>query len=290
MGLRFIAVFAAVACLSATVAFAEKQGHLLRYKLQPGQQLTYRVVHSAKTNVRINGTDESSEMHTTSVRSWNVTDVDSEGTIGFDHTIDSVVMTQQNGDEKEIRWDSRSDATPPPQFERVAAKLGQVLDTIRINPRGQVIDRQGASTSNLGMGDITLPLPAEPIRIGGQWSVPREVRVKDKNGTLKLIKVRELYTLEEVQAGVATIAIQTEPLTPIDDQGVRGQLVQQLSSGTIQFDIENGYVVKRNLEWDDEVVGFQGPRSNMEYQARLSEELQQQTAASAGLQSPATIR
>lgn len=289
MQLRLWAWVAATAFIFPTIGRAA-ESHVLRYKLQPGQQLTYRVVHSAKTKVRMNDTDESSTMHTTSVRTWTVTDVNAEGVMTFDHTIDSVVMTQQAGDEEAVRWDSRQDETPPPQFERVAAKLGEVLDTIEINPQGQVLERTGQATTNLGMGDITVPLPEEPIEIGGQWSVPREVRVKDENGLLKLIKVRELYTLDKVQAGVATIKIVTEPLTPISEQSVRGQLVQQLSTGTIQFDIDNGYVLNRKLDWEDEVVGFQGPRSNMEYQARLSETLENQPSRSAGLQPPQRVR
>ncbi|MEL7266192.1 MAG: hypothetical protein AAFP69_15465, partial [Planctomycetota bacterium] len=50
------------------------------------------------------------------------------------------------------------------------------------------------------------------------------------------------------------------------------QLVQQLSNGTIKFDLDAGHVLSRQLDWDETVVGFQGANSMMEYQARLTEE------------------
>lgn len=269
---------------------AADEGYLLRYQLQPGQELTYRVVHSAKTKVKINDTEEASQVHTTSVRSLAVEEVNDEGVTTFAHRIDSVVMTQQAGDQPEIRWDSSSDAEPPAQFRGVAGKIGQVIDTIQINERGQVLERTGKDASSLGMGEIALPLPENRIQVGEKWSLPREIRVKDEAGTLKVIKIRELYTLEKVQADVATISVRSEPLTPISDQNMQSQLVQQLSKGTIQFHLSGGYVMNRRLDWQDNVVGFQGPASNMEYNARLTEELTNQTLQSAKRASESSVR
>ncbi len=71
-------------------------------------------------------------------------------------------------------------------------------------------------------------------------------------------KVRELYTLEKVFAGVATIRIETQPLTPVADPAVESQLIQQLSKGTIKFDIDRGPHAQQALDWSDEVIGFRG--------------------------------
>lgn len=90
---------------------------------------------------------------------------------------------------------------------------------------------------------------------------------------VKPFKIRELYTLEKVKSGVATISIKSEPLTPIDEESVRAQVVQQLSNGTIKFDLDAGHMISKELAWDETVVGFQGPNSLMEYRARMTEEL-----------------
>ncbi len=123
------------------------------------------------------------------------------------------------------------------------------------------------------MGSLTLTLPAEPIAVGASWSVAREVKTRTEDGEVKTIKIRELYTLEKVKTGVATLSIKSEPLTPINDDSMRAQVVQQLSNGTIRFDIDNGRMLSKQLDWDETVVGFQGANSMMEYRARLTESL-----------------
>lgn len=275
--------------ISATsTALAEDTLYTLQYKLNEGDVLKFRVEHLAKTKVKVADTEELSQMRTVSVKVWQVTDVSTGGEMTFENGIESVEMTQQTGDKEEIRWTSTSDEIPPVQFSAVAKKLGKVLSTVTINSQGQVTKRTGDSpdSSGLGMGDVTMPLPADPVKIGGQWSVPRDAKVKNNAGLLKVIKIRELYTLEKVQTGIATITVRSEPLTPIDDQEMRGQLVQQLSNGSIRFDVDAGRVISRQLDWDEDVVGFQGPASNLEYQARLTEMLEREDEATARLQGP----
>ena len=118
-----------------------------------------------------------------------------------------------------------------------------------------------------------MPLPIEPVAVGAQWHVPREIRVKLRDSSYKTIKVRENYRLEKVSAGVATIRVATEPLTPVSDPAVEAQLVQQLSKGTIKFDIDSGRVISKRLDWSERVLGFSGPASSMRYDALWTEEL-----------------
>ena len=49
--------------------------------------------------------------------------------------------------------------------------------------------------------------------------------------------------------------------------------MQQLSNGVIRFDIDNGRMLSKQLDWDETVVGFQGANSMMEYRAKLTETL-----------------
>jgi hypothetical protein len=118
-----------------------------------------------------------------------------------------------------------------------------------------------------------LALPEEALAIGTSWSVPREIKVRDPEGKIKEIKVRDSFTLEKVQTGVATIRVRTEVLTPIEAASVKAQIVQQLSNGTIKFDVDAGRVLSKELDWDETVVGFQGENSLMEYRARVTEKL-----------------
>jgi hypothetical protein len=193
----------------------------------------------------------------------------------FNHIVDAVEMTQQQGGAEEVRWDSREEATPPAIFEKVAEQIGKILSTISVDARGQEVNRKdnGGTKASLGMGSLTLALPEEPIAVGASWSVPREVKTRTEDGEVKTIKIREVYTLEKVKTGVATLSIKSEPLTPINEDSVRAQVVQQLSNGSIRFDIDNGRMLSKQLDWDETVVGFQGANSLMEYRARLTESL-----------------
>ncbi len=276
----FRMLLVAVVLVSWTVSGSAQQNddaaetYRLRYTLRPGQLLRYEVTHVAKTKTRIRGAEEVSQVHTVTKRHWDVTDATADE-MTFDHVLDSVVMTQQTGDGEELRWNSESGEEPAAVFNAVAEQIGKKISTVTVNPRGQETKREGDSgtKASLGMGSITLAFPEEPIAVGGSWSVPREFKARMEDGRIEPIKIRELYTLEKVKTGVATISIRSEPLTPLNDESVRAQVVQQLSNGTIRFDVDNGYMLSKELNWDETIVGFQGANSLMEYRARLSEEL-----------------
>ncbi|TWU17253.1 hypothetical protein Pla52o_54280 [Novipirellula galeiformis] len=249
--------------------------YTLRYSLKAGEQLHYEVTHAAKTKTRIRGAEEVSTVHTISQRHWDVLDVTKDGDTTIDHIVDAVEMTQQQGEQEEIRWDSTTNEEPPAVFGRVADQIGKKLSTLSFNARGVEIEREnhGGTKASLGMGSLTLQLPEEALAIGDSWSVPREIKTRLENNAVKTIKIRELYTLEKVQTGVATLSLRSEPLTPIDEESVRAQVVQQLSNGEIRFDIDNGRMLSKQLDWDETVVGFQGANSLMEYRSRMTERL-----------------
>ncbi|MEO1619349.1 MAG: hypothetical protein AAFV88_26180, partial [Planctomycetota bacterium] len=144
--------------------------YLLRYELKPGQRLNYNVVHVAKTKTRMQGEEEVSQVHTISNRHLDVQDV-VEDAMTFGHVVDSVEMTQQQGDQDEIRWSSLSGDEPPKVFGAIAERIGKQISTITINSRGQEKDRSddGASKASLGMGSFTIAMPEEPIAIGDTW-------------------------------------------------------------------------------------------------------------------------
>jgi hypothetical protein len=275
---RFLKIFSvclvAVCWLANASADEDSKPYLLRYKMKAGESLHFEVTHVAKTKAKINKTEEVTQMHTQSHRHWDVESA-TDQQITFSHVLDSVSMTQQTGENEEMQWSSGSDTDPPAMFRAVADQIGTRLSTITIDSRGLESSRANDSgtKSDLGMGSLTLNLPEEAIAIGGSWSVPREVRVRDENSEVKTFKINEVYTLEQVKTGVATISIRSEALTPIDSEAMRSQVVQQMSNGEIRFDIDAGRMIEKTLDWDESVVSFRGPNSAMEYRAKLTEKL-----------------
>lgn len=266
--ISLLAVVAPV-CASAD----ESQQHQLRYKLRAGEMVVTRVVHQSHTQTAIAGADQDSSSQTSSMKTWQVQSVDPSGNMTFVYSIDNVQMQQSIGDETQA-YDSQTDAQVPDVFKTVAQSVNVPLATITISPSGEVVARDKEFRCPLlGIGDVTIALPKEPLSIGAQWHVPRELHVRLDNGSYKTIKVRELYVLEKVSAGVATISLITQPLTPVNDPAIEAQLVQQLSKGTIKFDIDNGRLISKRLDWSEHVLGFRGSDSSMRYDATWSEDL-----------------
>ncbi len=252
----------------------------LRYQLRTGQELHSEVVHMATTDTRISHLDEHSESRTVSRKVWEVTKVDAAGNMTFVHRIAAVELSQRIGEGEEMSFHSRSPEPPAPMFNKLAETIGQPISVITIDPMGRVIEREDRHQSpNLGMGDITLAFPEEPVGVGSSWSVPREVRCRRDDGTTKLIKLRELYSVEKISAGVVTISMRAEPLTPIREPELQAQVVQQLSQGKLKFDNDAGRLISKELSWDDKVVSFAGPNSLMEYSARYNEQTLESVAA-----------
>lgn len=248
--------------------------YLLRYKLKPGQMIQSEVTHLAKTDTKIEKAEQSSQSRTVSQKIWQVESVASNGDMTFVYSIESVDMSQQIGTGPETTYNSKADEEAPSIFGRVKDSIGKPLSKVTIDRLGQVVNREeGKATPNMGMGDLAMIMPEKPIGIGDQWEAPREIRVRTQDGGQKTIKIRELHELEKVSAGVATISIRSEPLTPITEPEIEAQVVQQLSNGSLRFDLDAGHLMAKDLKWNEKIVGFSGPGSMMEYTARYTEEV-----------------
>jgi hypothetical protein len=284
--------------------FKETQGpeteekYLFRYKFEPGTVLRSEVLHLSKNGTRINSVLQEASSRTLTDKSWHVVKTDQEATT-FEYRVDEIELAQQFGQGEEIRYSTKEAGKnadknngsepvekPPVQFASAVETAGKTISTIQIDHRGMVVARSDSKDPpHMGMGDITMPLPAEPVGVGATWEVPREMRIDRKDGSSRLIKFRELFKLEKVSAGVATVAVRSEPLSAIADPAEEAQVMQQLSNGTIQFDIDAGRMISKELAWDHQVVAFSGPGSVLEYSARLedrvvSAKVEPRTAAS----------
>jgi hypothetical protein len=196
-------------------------------------------------------------------------------------------MWEKSSGRAEVRYDSAQDEMPPPNYERVAASIGKVLSVITMDPHGRVVAREDKQPNfNPGIGDLTIPFPAQAVKVGNTWSIPDEVKVRLDDGTVKKVATRQQYKLQKVEAGLATIAVVTQVLTPINDPKVQSQLVQRLQKGTIKFDIDAGRLVHKQMDLDESVFAFNGPDSHMQYLARFTEEPVTAEATAAGPSPP----
>ncbi|HUE74954.1 MAG TPA: hypothetical protein VMP01_29070 [Pirellulaceae bacterium] len=277
----FLFAFALVSLSSAVLA----EDYELVYKFQPGEELRTQVVHLVTVESKIKGFTQTAKTRSVSTRVWKIIGVDAKGNITLDNSVAAVNMWQSHTDEKgtkEISYNSDTDPTPPQQYESVAKTVGVTLATLTIDPSGKVLDRRSNLPNlNPGIGELAAPLPGKRVKIGDTWFTPDEVKLRTDDGLVKRIETRQLYKLEKVEVGVATISVVTQILTPISDPKLQSQLVQRMQAGTIKFDIDAGRLIHKQMDLDESVLGFAGPDSHMQYLARLTEEpLRVQTARS----------
>ena len=273
--------------LAAATAELATSTFQLKYDFAEGEVIRYRVEHLATVDTKISGNKQVTKSTSKSTKAWKVESVEGQN-ITFVHMIEDAQMWQQVDGRDEVRYDSKSETPPPSEYEHVSKSIGKTVATVTIDQSGAVIARKSDSkTPDLGFGGLVVPLPKEPVELLHSWTVPKTMRLRDKDGRIKEVKTQMRYRLEKVETGIATISVKTEVLTPVNDATLKSQLVQQISNGVVKFDIDAGRVLSKQLDWTENVIGFNGPGSNMKYLARFTETLVEPQTASRQVKSEA---
>lgn len=253
---------------------AGTKSYKLRYKFKPGETLRWEVEHRAKVRSTVQDTTQTAETISTSIKIWKVDAVDGDANAVITHSVERVDMTQKFDGRQDIHYTSESDTPPPPGFEQVAKAVGKPLAKLTIDPRGTVVNREENYVQAAPQQEnVTLPLPENAVTVGEEWTMPADIIVTLPDNTSKKIKARQLYRLEAVEGGVASLHLETQVLSPIHDPQIESQLVQSKASGTVHFDVAAGRVVSQQSDVDEHVHGFQGAGSSMHYITRFSEKL-----------------
>jgi len=262
---------------------ADGPTYTLRYKFRPGETVRWKVVHKAKVSTTVSGTSQTAETDSESIKVWRVVSVDDTiGAAQFEHSVESVEMRQQLTGREEVRYNSLTDKEPPLGFEDAAKNVGVVLSVVTLDTTGEVVARENKQQQGTpNEGQITVPLSKEPVHVGDAWTAPYELPLTDKNGRVVQIKTRQRFKLEDVTGDIATISVETQILTPINDPGIEAQLVQRESNGKVRFDMVTGRVIGQQMDLDKKVHGFAGDASVLHYVMRFTEDLLPANSATA---------
>jgi len=256
-------------------ASASVSKYSLRYKFKPGEMIRTQVWHQVSLETTISGTTQTADTTSGSVKVWRIQDIDADGRVTLEHSVESVDMRQKLSDRQEVTYNSKTDREPPPGYEAVAKSVGVPLTVFLIDSSGNLLkrmDKRGNPPADAQNSQVAVPLPEKPLSRGESWNVPQDVTITLEDGETKVIKTRQHYTLDSVANGVATISVVTQVLTPVSNPKIQSQLVQRMTQGTIRFDIDAGHVLSQKLELDERVLGFQGPESSLHYLGRFTEE------------------
>lgn len=254
-------------------AVAGTKKYLLQYKFASGDVLRTKVIHQAAVKTSIDGTSQTAETLSISVKRWQVTDIDDDGRISFVHSVEYVNMKNDVTGRDTVRFDSRAESDTPPEFTGVAKRVGVPLTKIVMDSSGKIIRREELAPGATNPSQMTMPLPSEPIAVGHTWTFPYHVNVNLRSGTVKKIQLRQRFELVSVKDGIAEVQVATQVLSPVNNPEIEAQLVQRQSSGTLRFDIAAGRVVGQQVDLDRRVVGYPNPKSSMHYRTRFTEKL-----------------
>ena len=257
---------------SVTEHLNKKQKYKLAYQFKADDQLRWDVEHTASTKAQIAGTMEETSSRSQSAKLWKVVDVDATGNMRFVHSIESVQMWQKIGDDEPVTFDSRTDESAPAEFAGILEKIGKPLAMITISPEGKILDRKSSSQqAKFGVGDICIPLPMDEIAVGHEWFVATSFQGTDEQGRPQPLKARINYKLNKVKDKYAYVSFRTQVLTPIESEKVRSQILQQLTNGYAIFDLDQGKMIRKEVEWSEKVQGYEGPDSFLQYNGRMTE-------------------
>ncbi len=273
---KTLAAIVLVLLFTSPSAAAKKSGrkYQLQYKFKMGEVLRYHVHHATDIRTTMEETTQQAESSSDSVKAWKVTDVLPNGEIEFVHVVEKVRMSNTVPNRGTTTFDSEADEKPPTGFEQAARAIGVPLSVIRIKPDGEIVEREEKHPQPPATEDmpITLRLPAEPIAVGEKWDRTYQVDAQRKNQTKLKVQTRRVCTLKSVKAGIATIAVEYQVLSPVSAY-IESQLVQKLTKGYVRFDIKAGRTVSQKLTADRRVIGFSGKASSMRFVSRLEERL-----------------
>ncbi|MEZ6107430.1 MAG: hypothetical protein R3B96_15240 [Pirellulaceae bacterium] len=185
----------------------------LEYRFTEGEQVRFLTEHLATTLTRISTIESPGRSRTETIKVWRIQEVREDGSIVFEQSIERLVLSQLVGEGNEIRYDSRSSDAPPLRYESISKTIGVPLVLVTISATGEVLEKEAIYDEfQMGLDDVAMPLPGQPIAVGEQWFSPTTFTADDK-GLRVYVDLCKVYTLLRVENGIATIGMKNEVLT-----------------------------------------------------------------------------
>ena len=115
---------AAEAAPAARSVDGSAKKYKLRYHFKEGEILRWEVEHRAQIRTTIQGTTQTAETLSNSIKIWKINKVNDKGQATFTYSVESVDMRQKFDGRQEVRYNSVKDTEVPPGFGDVAKAVG----------------------------------------------------------------------------------------------------------------------------------------------------------------------
>jgi hypothetical protein len=276
----------------------EPVAYTLQYKFEKGDAVHYAVTHSTNTTSQLAEQKQLITERVNARKHIQVVDAKEDGSFVLQTVFDHVVMEADMG-AKKVRFDSKKPSKEdPPGFGAFRQKIEKPRFHVQVKPSGALVgirrlaaagSAKAEDAGKSGDGSSFLVVfPEKDIKVGSTWREDYTVRVPMTQEIIRTITIMRTYRLNSVKDGIAKISFGSSLKTPVRDPGVLAKLIQSTPSGTVEFDIDAGKIVKRTMKVDEMVLNHSGAQSMLKTASRRVELLVQRTASKADVSQKAS--
>ena len=267
-----------------TVEAGDEAAYQFAYKFKVGQFMHYELSDRAELTTQTANSQTRAIQQTECLKSYRVVAVDEEGGATLEPVVESVRMASQTGEKSPIGFDSAKDEVVPKGFENLAGTIGRPLARFQVASNGRLVKvtllvndvpkkfSEAAEKTDPTINFLVV-FPSKPVKIGEKWNEKFDTQVAVGNGLNQDLGLIRVYELTKVEDGIATIRVRTGLRTPMHDPDILRQIVQQTPSGSLEFDLNEGRLLRRDLEIKEEVVGAFGAQTLLQAVGEMHEKL-----------------
>lgn len=256
----------------------------LLYKFQPGQFAHYEVSKRVRYVTQQAGNAFEGLQQSDEAKHFRVVSVDEAGNALLEPVIDHVKMSAKFDVQPAVVFDSSKDEVVPDEFKGIKETVGRPLARFQVSAHGQLLkvlvvspDAPKSLTDAAKKVDskmnFLVVMPREPVAVGHKWKEKYETGITVGKGLVQAMPMQRQFELTAVSDGIATIKFRTTALAPVNDPEVMRQLVQQMPSGTVEFDIARGLIRSQKSTMNENVVNAFGPQTLLQVVGETSEKL-----------------
>ena len=223
-----------------------------QFRWQKGQTLTYKIkLTSRRSSRRLKKAANTSKFAKAQdlVNRWQVADVDNKGVATLSMTIVAMRNEQKRANGETLLFDSQNlDKSTPELRETMSKFIGQTAAVVRVDGYGRLIDvKQGSAASYEAEPPFLVVFPEAKAAVGQAWRRPFEVTLDPPYGTGEKLKAEQRYSCKKIEAGQATLGVQTEFKMLPEIPRERIPLLQRDTEGEIVFDLQTGRLIAAQL-------------------------------------------
>lgn len=260
---------------------APTDAYVLVYKFKKDQPVHYMVTQHTTRDSRQGPQAQIIRERIHEKKHLAVVEVRSDGSFVLKTVFDQVQMHADLSGKK-VSFDSSKprqedppgfghfrDSISRPRFHVHFAANGKLLGVKRLST-AKGADGKSAGKSGDGSSYLVV-FPKQPIEVGETWKEEYVVKIPMSRDITRSITILRTYRLNSVKDGLAKITFASSLKTPVRSPEILAKLIQAAPSGTVEFDIEAGQIVRRSMRVDETVLNHSGPQSMLQTVSRRLE-------------------